>query len=146
MRYRLRQEGHLSPGQIEIAIEEFRKYLLLILESNKPLGMISPIIDEVWHAFLLHTRDYQAFCQKAYGRFVHHRPNTPTTPASPEAISNFRTAYRNAFGDLHPIWTAHRGKQTCTGQCEADAECSDDGEPANCQDEADCSGAGQANW
>jgi hypothetical protein len=38
-------------------------------------GMV--IIDEYWHAFVLHTRDYQAFCQKHFGFFIHHSPSFP---------------------------------------------------------------------
>jgi hypothetical protein len=39
--------------------------------------MISPIVDEVWHAFILFTSDYAAFCDEVFGRFVHHAPNWP---------------------------------------------------------------------
>lgn len=32
-------------------------------------------IDEMWHAFLIFTRDYAEFCQKYFGEFIHHQPN-----------------------------------------------------------------------
>jgi hypothetical protein len=32
------------------------------------------VIDEMWHAFVLFTRDYAAFCDKHFGRFIHHAP------------------------------------------------------------------------
>lgn len=35
-------------------------------------GMI--IIDEMWHAFILYTQIYADFCQKYFGRFIHHPP------------------------------------------------------------------------
>ncbi|WP_079141384.1 hypothetical protein [Streptomyces sp. LUP47B] len=34
----------------------------------------SELVDYGWHAFILHTGDYAAFCQKTVGRFVHHVP------------------------------------------------------------------------
>jgi len=34
----------------------------------------SKLVDVGWHAFILHTVDYAAFCQRAVGRFVHHVP------------------------------------------------------------------------
>ncbi|MFF0737718.1 glycine-rich domain-containing protein [Streptomyces chartreusis] len=34
----------------------------------------SELVDHGWHAFILHTVDYAAFCDRAAGRFVHHVP------------------------------------------------------------------------
>ena len=39
------------------------------------LGRQTPVfkvIDDMWHAHLLCTRDYMAFCDREFGRFVHH--------------------------------------------------------------------------
>jgi hypothetical protein len=33
-------------------------------------------LDEMWHAFILHTEDYGAFCDRYFGRMIHHRPST----------------------------------------------------------------------
>lgn len=32
-------------------------------------------IDDMWHTFLLFTQDYFAFCDKYFGKFLHHVPN-----------------------------------------------------------------------
>lgn len=37
----------------------------------------SPVVDLGWHTFILHTRDYAAFCERVAGRFLHHVPETP---------------------------------------------------------------------
>ncbi|MEV6014779.1 hypothetical protein [Streptomyces sp. NPDC051997] len=34
----------------------------------------SRFVDYGWHAFILHTVDYAAFCELVAGRFVHHVP------------------------------------------------------------------------
>lgn len=47
----------------------------LILSSNeKLLSVPSKALDEVWHNYLLHTREYNAFCIEAFGKFIHHDP------------------------------------------------------------------------
>lgn len=32
-------------------------------------------IDQMWHIFLLYTRDYADYCQKYFGEFLHHQPD-----------------------------------------------------------------------
>lgn len=32
------------------------------------------IIDEMWHTFILCTKDYFTFCEKYLGKFIHHQP------------------------------------------------------------------------
>ena len=34
------------------------------------------IIDEMWHTFVLFTKDYCNFCEKYFGRYLHHAPFT----------------------------------------------------------------------
>jgi hypothetical protein len=31
-------------------------------------------VDGAWHCFMLFTRDYAAYCQNRFGRFIHHDP------------------------------------------------------------------------
>jgi len=33
------------------------------------------VMDNMWHEFILITRDYQDFCQHYFGHFLHHEPN-----------------------------------------------------------------------
>ncbi len=33
-------------------------------------------IDDMWHTFLLFTREYMDFCQRYFGEFLHHAPET----------------------------------------------------------------------
>jgi hypothetical protein len=34
------------------------------------------ILDEMWHTFVLFTREYHAYCRRVFGRFLHHAPRT----------------------------------------------------------------------
>ena len=36
--------------------------------------MPSRAVDEAWHGLILCTARYAAFCDRAYGRFLHHHP------------------------------------------------------------------------
>ncbi len=35
----------------------------------------SKMVDIGWHTFLMYTKEYQEFCQRVAGRFIHHAPN-----------------------------------------------------------------------
>ncbi len=39
-----------------------------------PLFNEANAIDLMWHTFLLYTQDYQNFCQRYFGFFIHHQP------------------------------------------------------------------------
>ncbi|WP_413288416.1 hypothetical protein [Bdellovibrio sp. HCB337] len=32
-------------------------------------------IDQMWHVFLLYTRDYMEYCEKYFGQYLHHQPD-----------------------------------------------------------------------
>ncbi len=36
----------------------------------------SQVVDPGWHTFMLHTEDYEKWCMKRYGRFIHHAPKS----------------------------------------------------------------------
>jgi hypothetical protein len=36
--------------------------------------MPSKVVDSLWHEFILHTRAYEGFCRRAFGRMLHHTP------------------------------------------------------------------------
>lgn len=64
----------VSEDEAETLFSETLKFLYL---SQQP-GIFIPdellILDEMWHNFILFTREYDAFCQQHFGRFVHHQP------------------------------------------------------------------------
>lgn len=52
-------------------------------------------VDEMWHLFILHTKDYKNFCSEHLGKFIHHQPlpfstgKNCTTPQNPsQKLSN----------------------------------------------------------
>ena len=52
-----------------------RQFFLAYLMSGKRyVSMPSQVADELWHEFILYTREYDAFCRRAFGGFLHHTP------------------------------------------------------------------------
>lgn len=42
--------------------------------------MPSMLADDMWHEFMVHTRYYAAFCEVAFGQFLHHEPESAMSP------------------------------------------------------------------
>jgi hypothetical protein len=79
---------HLNEYQVEEVIEQLRGYLGLCRRSRTLLAMPSQAVDVAWHALILSARHYQQFCQRAFGRFLHHTPASamPNPTASNAAL------------------------------------------------------------
>lgn len=74
---------HLTNAQVQEVLEGLRDYFSLIVMARGQgvVSMPSQAVDEAWHAFILSTKAYANFCQRAFGRFLHHHPaETMTTP------------------------------------------------------------------
>lgn len=52
----------------------YRQYMALCREN--PTEGVAPTqdADEVWHAHILHTKEYARDCQAYFGHFLHHSP------------------------------------------------------------------------
>ncbi|MDE2048893.1 MAG: hypothetical protein KGJ44_10820 [Betaproteobacteria bacterium] len=46
------------------------------------VAMPSKVADEMWHEFILHTRAYDAWCKRAFGKLLHHTPAIALGPAA----------------------------------------------------------------
>ena len=52
-----------------------RQFFIAHLMSGKRfVSMPSRLADELWHEFILYTREYNRFCRRAFGTFLHHTP------------------------------------------------------------------------
>lgn len=69
---------------VEDLEEGLRQYLFaagVALVRGSGAGMPSQTVDEAWHEFMIYTRSYAEFCDRAYGRFMHHEPEVTMTTA-----------------------------------------------------------------
>ena len=92
----LQRYPHLNDAQLQQVLKGLREYLHISrMGRNQLIAMPSQAVDVVWHEFIWHTRLYQHFCQKAFGRFLHHTPSTAMrSPTS--AQEGIRRAWRLA--------------------------------------------------
>lgn len=95
----------LPADQVGEAIAEYKKFMMVIGAAGKSqVAMISPLIDEVWHAHILHLSSYVQFCLDTFGHLIDHKPCGPDFCLSPAAPTKFLELYETMFGDLPPIW------------------------------------------
>jgi hypothetical protein len=66
---------HLELKDAALVSRGLRQFFIAYLMSGKRfVSMPSQVADELWHEFILYTREYQDFCDKAFGSFLHHTP------------------------------------------------------------------------
>ncbi len=66
---------HLSVKDCQLVANGLRQFFLTHLKSGRQhVAMPSQVVDDLWHEFILHTKNYDAFCARAFGRFMHHTP------------------------------------------------------------------------
>lgn len=123
---RLARKGLVPADRTAGAVLEFKRYMALVGLGYRGLGMLSPEVDEVWHALILFTREYADFCQQAFGTFIHHVPRTSRTTLSADGAETFRSAYAEVFGEVPMAWYGIRQNQAA-----------DNNEPSGCGTE-DC--------
>jgi len=71
----LKAYPNLKAEQVSQVIDALREYFKIATIANgKMVSMPSQVVDVAWHEFLLFTKAYNNFCQKAFGKFFHHHP------------------------------------------------------------------------
>jgi hypothetical protein len=79
---RVMLDNKLSEEQFEHLARGMKQYFAICAYEihsgtlkNKKILMPSRIVDELWHEFILSTRDYKKFCDTVFnGTFLHHLP------------------------------------------------------------------------
>lgn len=71
----------LTPAQREQVVRGLRQFFLVHLRSDCDyVSMPSRVVDDLWHEFILYTREYRDFCSRAFGKFLHHLPSAALSP------------------------------------------------------------------
>ena len=75
MRDLAKHHPHLTERQRRLDADGLTQYFQVYHKSGyKFIAMPSQVVDDLWHAFILDTRAYKAYCDQAFGRFLHHTP------------------------------------------------------------------------
>ena len=65
----------LSLKDCQLVGHALRQFFLAYTKSGRQyISMPSQVVDDLWHEFILYTRNYAVFCERAFGGFLHHTP------------------------------------------------------------------------
>ena len=65
----------LDVKEQQLVARGLRQFFLAFHKSGRRrVAMPSQVVDELWHEFILCTREYEKFCQQAFDMFLHHTP------------------------------------------------------------------------
>jgi hypothetical protein len=77
----------LTGSQLSLVLDGLRTWFVACLYAEgKTLGMPSRAVDIAWHEFILMTREYQSFCDEAFGYYLHHSPEETMDEAMPASL------------------------------------------------------------
>lgn len=73
------QKKRLGLAESEALFVELKKWLWFLSQredDSAPFAVFSEqsILDDYWHEFILSTKEYHAFCDAHFGRYIHHTP------------------------------------------------------------------------
>jgi len=75
---KFRDKCELSSEDAAEVFDETKKWLWLCAKAPNAINMTIQdsiiIIDDMWHTFILFTKEYQEFCSTYFGQFIHHVP------------------------------------------------------------------------
>ena len=101
------EKKHPGMGRKESALVSrgLRQFFIAYLMSGrKYVSMPSQAADDLWHEFILYTRDYQEFCKRAFGGFLHHTPAVVLADGQRTSNAGLRRAwwYTCKYENINP--------------------------------------------
>lgn len=105
----------ISLSESEIIFQDLLRYLWLgrHLREKHPKArnpMVFPwlVIDEMWHVFLLHSAEYERFCRRYFGAYIHHTPSAPGRKPSKKPSSlqkaRFGSEMKAKMREIHDLF------------------------------------------
>lgn len=117
-----------NPGMADelaerIAGEGIKFVIAAAVYPHLPLAP-SRVVDEGWHALILHTRTYQILCARN-GQYVHHTPGYDPTYYDPEILERSKATIEAAGFDVDTdLWAGPLdGSVPVAAQCQHAPEC-----------------------
>ena len=106
--YRAAYKRQPTDEYTDLVAREMLRWLYL-LGTNKKLELnigTARDFDEMWHIFIIFTTQYTNFCEKNFGKYVHHHPSTGVTRFTAPNFRKFLELYETNFGQEAPeqIW------------------------------------------
>lgn len=104
-------------------VGEAAKFVAAGAQYDVPMAP-SRVVDEGWHALILHTALYAGLCRR-FGRFVHHHPGYNPMNYDPKILDRTRAVIERAGYNVDPdLWTAPTDDGiTVAANCQHAPEC-----------------------
>jgi hypothetical protein len=100
---------------------EALKQFLIVCAVGEGVKSSSDLVDDMWHTFLLFTRDYRDFCHAYLGRFIDHRPGGGFPP---DTYQRTRKCAIDLFVELdEDYWPLEIMKSACDDGSGASGHC-----------------------
>ena len=98
--------------QVQIALEGLREWYVVCLTANgRMLGMPSRAVDVAWHEMILMTREYHHFCERAFGDYLHHTPESEMDEPMQSSLANTLAIVENqspTVGGVPPLFAVDK--------------------------------------
>lgn len=94
---------------VETGLRQWLRCCAAGLGNRRVIGMPSRAVDEAWHGLILCTTLYSAFCDEAFGRYLHHHPEG----AAPAGVPGATDPMPEQLGRTVVAWSlvAKRGEE-----------------------------------
>lgn len=117
---RLVKDGKFSESEASEVFTDTLRFLYVCGTCKGPFSP-PPRIDIGWHTFLLHTAAYAEFCNRFFGRFIHHLPQTPdNVKADGAQVKHTISTAELVFGTLSENWEIPASGADCQQCCDGD--------------------------
>jgi hypothetical protein len=100
-----------SADEARTLFREVKRYLVLtIVDPGVVWAMYSLRVDQIWHQFILFTRQYIYYCRQNFDKYIQHAPSTAPVPEgaaklTPSTFGMFADRYLELFGEPLPeLW------------------------------------------
>lgn len=109
------KDNNVSLESAEETLLELKRWFTLCALHPEKTYATGGQVDDMWHTFILFTKDYARFCQDIAGAFIHHSPETgggdveqqiASAEKMREKVRLLEADYLTYFGALPPshIW------------------------------------------
>ena len=94
----------LDRAQAGATLEGLREWYLACLDApGATLGMPSRAVDIAWHEMILMTHTYHRFCERAFGRYLHHSPEATMEEPLRQSLGRTLAVVEHRSGTLAAV-------------------------------------------
>lgn len=106
----------VSKTEAQKVFNETKKFLILCA-SNCGSGLSpSTTVDEMWHTFILFSRDYFKFCELIGAGYIHHDPSVKPQPNSYQKTFD---GLQKLFGKIDLKYWSTPSDSCCNHSCKS---------------------------